>query len=184
LKIVSVDIETTGTDPSRHEAWEIAVVPLEGIQGRRPEKRCYQIPVTLVGSQYEALKVGDFYGRYTWPRPDAAHRIWDSGTTTQESLDGAFAWIFRELKDAQLLGCSVHFDAAFISELFRRHGFPAMPWHHRHLDLGSFAGGAWGAKHALSSKAMADRYPNEDAHNALADAEWNVEVYRQITGTA
>jgi hypothetical protein len=180
-RIVSIDIETTGLDPTAHETWEITIVPLEGIEGHRPDARCYQLPVTLIGAESEALEIGRFGDRYTKPLPGVAVRRWPSGASTTEPLTGVLLWIHEQLRDATLLGCSVHFDASFIAELFRRQGFNPAPWHHRHLDLGSFTAGAWGAGNALSSLAMSDRIPNPDAHDALADALWNVHVYRSIT---
>lgn len=179
-RIVSIDIETTGIDPQSHETWEVAVVPLEGIEGREPEPRCYQLPVTLVGAESEALKVGGYRDRYLDVAPGTAVRRWPSGAVTVELLHEALLWTHEQLRDATLLGCSVHFDASFLAELFRRQGYNPAPWHHRYLDLGSYAGGAWGAKSALSSRAMADRYPNDAAHDAFADALWNVQVYQRI----
>lgn len=184
MRLVSVDIETTGLDPTRHETWEVAIVPLEGRQGRRIDPRGYQLPVSLVGADSKALEVGGFRERYEMP-PTAtiSMRHLPNGTGTLELLDEGLRWLHTELTDAHLLGCSVHFDAAFLAELFRRHGLGPEPWHHRYLDLGSYAAGAWGAKKPLSSKAMSDRVPNFDAHNAFSDALWNVQVYNFIRGT-
>lgn len=173
--IVSVDIETTGLHPKRHETWEVAIVPVDDIKAGF----CYQLPVTLVGADREALDVGRFTERYWCPRPGRAIRRWPSGAITSEPLDQVLGRIASALAGAHLLGCSVHFDANFLAELLERANYPAR-WHHRYLDLGSFAGGAWDAKGPLSGRAMADRYPNPEAHDALADAEWNVEVYRNI----
>jgi DNA polymerase III epsilon subunit-like protein len=177
-RLVSVDIETTGLDPQRHEIWEVALVPVNPYE----DSWCYQLPVTLIGASGEALEIGGFSERYGAPGPNFVIRRWPSGASSPEGLEGALRCIYNQLNGATLLGCSVHFDASFLAELFRKHGFlDPEPWHHRYLDLGSFAGGAWGVKHALSSKAMSDRYTNANAHDALADARWNVEVYRKIT---
>jgi DNA polymerase III epsilon subunit-like protein len=179
MNIVSVDIETTGLNHRRHEVWEAALVPIN--PAFTNDCWCYQLPITDAGAEDAALKVGGFGERYTNPGAGLVTRRWPSGTTSVEGLPGALNRMHHELTGATLLGCSVHFDAAFLAELFARHGLTPEPWHQRYLDLGSFVGGAWGAKAALSSKAMPDRYPNEDAHDALADARWNVEVYKKIT---
>jgi oligoribonuclease (3'-5' exoribonuclease) len=159
VKIVSVDIETTGLDPQRHEVWEVACIPVDAPS----HSFCYQLPATLNGAEATALEVGRFRSRYLEPKAGQAIQRWPSGAITIVSLDEALKRIEQELQDAQLLGCSVHFDANFLAELLARGGRSAL-WHHRYLDLGSFAAGAWGAKHALSSKAMSDRVPNLDAH--------------------
>lgn len=178
MEIVSVDIETTGLDPTRHETWEIAVVPV----GKKAVPRCYHLPITLVGAERRALKVGNFEGRYLDPAPGTAEHRWPAEGHRPEPLGEVIGWLHETLTDTQLMGCSVHFDASFLAELFRRHGLAPEPWHHRHLDLGSFAAGAWDAKHALSSKAMSDRIPNNRAHDAYADAIWNAVVYDRIVG--
>jgi DNA polymerase III epsilon subunit-like protein len=179
MNIVSIDLETTGLNHRRHEIWEAALVPVNPNFDR--DCWCYQFPISGVGASAEALEIGGFADRYESPGAGMVIRRWPSGTTSVEGIEGALARMHALLDGATLLGCSVHFDAAFLAELFVRHGLQPEPWHHRYIDLGSFAGGAWGAKHALSSKAMSDRYPNEEAHDALADARWNVEVYEAIT---
>lgn len=177
MNLISVDIETTGLDPQRHETWEVAIVPVDAPNSAY----CYQLPVSLAGAEEEALEVGRFRDRYLNP-PAGWCVLREPGKRLRDErrLDQALRDISIDLAGAHLLGCSVHFDAAFLSALLARHGMAPQPWHHRHLDLGSFAGGAWGAKIPLSGQSMADRYPNPDAHDALADALWNVEVYRRI----
>jgi DNA polymerase III epsilon subunit-like protein len=179
MNLISVDIETTGLDPEQHEVWEVAVVPVHAPQSAY----CYQLPVTLAGAEKEALEIGRFEDRYLHPRAgkSALRDLGHLSCAEEAPMQQALRDIYIDLSGARLLGCSVHFDARFLEALFRRAGYgvPA-PWHHRHLDLGSFAGGAWGAKSALSSQAMTDRIPNPGAHDALADARWNVEVYRRI----
>jgi oligoribonuclease (3'-5' exoribonuclease) len=182
MDLISVDIETTGLDPQRHEIWEIACVRVK--DGARIG---WKLPFyKLAEAEPSALLVGDFYANGC-PDPDycksTVKSFYNSGKRRIEpetSLPGAVAEeVAKFLNGATLLGCSVHFDAEFLRAWLSQRNQCAT-WHHRHLDLGSFAAGAWGAKSALSGKAMSDRYPNPDAHNAMADALWNVQVYENI----
>lgn len=190
MKLVSVDIETTGLDPSLHEAWEIAIVPI--CQDREdPDEVAetgppllYQLPVNLLHAEQPALEISRYHERAMGVQPGRALR-WTgpNGDQRQTEIPIAAAAIEMAsvLKGACLVGMSVHFDAGFIAEFFRKTTVASRPpWHHRHLDLGSYAAGAVGAGKALAGLSLADRIPNENVHSALADAEWNVEVYEAI----
>lgn len=189
MQLVSVDIETTGLDPQRHEIWEIAAVDVES-----GNKLGWKLPVyKLQEAEPGALTVGGFYENgckdpdYCESTVKVRAKPLDYPTAVRRythepetALVGAVAEeVAKFLDGAALLGASVHFDAEFLREWLRQNR-QCGTWHHRYLDLGSFAAGAWGAKQALSSKAMSDRYPNENAHNALADALWNIKVYEAI----
>lgn len=186
-KIVSLDLETTGLDPRIHEVWELGLVPLD--ESRPPLH--YHFPVgKLAVAEPTALSVGRFYERFTWPGLDPETNVPRVTTMVDSLLPGedhvsaydACRYIAEALDGATLLVAAAGFDAAFLAPLLRTYG-QAPTWHHRPLDLGSFAGGAWGATKPLSTKAIADRVPNADAHNAFADAQWNVAVYRSIVGS-
>lgn len=184
-KLVSVDLETTGLDAGEHETWEVGIVPVD------PDAQTmhYQfLPENLARAEAGALKVNDFYERFDW---FSDPRICRDMLTESTENPGSFAltgaaeacWLIaKSLQGATIMGLNPHFDAAFLEALLNRYGHVAM-WSHRHLDLGSFAAGAWGAKHDLSGAAIRDRIPQgDDLHNAYADAQWNVAVYEQITG--
>jgi hypothetical protein len=193
-KLVSVDLETTGLNPSVHETWEVGIVPVD------PDARTmhYQfLPENLAMAEPGALKVNDFYEAFDWFGDPRICR--DMLTTIPEDNDAfdpthpdrkAFTgaaeacWLMaKELEGATIMGLNPHFGAAFLEVLLNRYGHVAM-WSHRHLDLGSFAAGAWGAKHDLSGAAIRDRIPQDEGlHNAYADAQWNVEVYHSIVGS-
>jgi len=181
-ELISVDIETTGLDPTRHEAWEIALVKVNQHDGDDPDfepfECCFHMPVTLIGAEAKALEVGDFFARYDRP---SCGKAYDTTRNSIIHVDNATAILFEQLKGSRLLGASVHFDAAFLSELFRRRGCEPTPWHHRHLDLGSFAGGLWGYGQPLGTAALQEQHvPNTEAHTALGDARWNVEVWKEV----
>lgn len=184
-KLVSVDLETTGLNPREHETWEVGIVPAD------PDAKTmhYQFqPEALGSAEPGALKVNDFYERFDWlgdPRLCRDMLTPSAEDAEKFSVTGAAeaCWLIaKELKDATIMGLNPHFDARFLEVLLRKYGHVPM-WHHRHLDLGSFCAGAWGAKHELSGAAIRERIPQEDGlHNAFADAQWNLEVYESIVG--
>jgi DNA polymerase III epsilon subunit-like protein len=190
VRLISVDCETTGLDPLRHEVWEIALVPVcrypddpDEVADTGPE-RLYQLPVNLNAAEPDALKIGGYNDRAMGVQPGRAYR-WkpESGTTYEDiPILGAALEIQQALDGATLLGMSVHFDAGFIHEFLRKvlGRSTSPPWHHRFLDLGSYAGGAERAGRSFASLTLADRIPNLNAHSALDDARWNTEVYHAI----
>lgn len=195
-KIVSVDVETTGLVPEFHEVWEVALVPLDS--GR--EHMYYQFqPTDLTQSEATALKIGGFYKNFDWiGNPIYARDMLVEGVIKDEeeatekpsghkAITGAAEACWRmakELEGATLLGQNVHFDADHLTALLHKYGH-APTWNHRFLELGSFAAGAWGAKHVLSGAAIAERMEahgivNDGLHNAYADAKWNVDAHNAI----
>lgn len=196
-KVVSVDVETTGLLPEYHEVWEVGIVPADS--GR--EHMHYQFqPTELEKAEAKALQVGGFYERFDWlgdPRfardmmVEGVEKDEDEGVerpSGSKAVTGAAEACWRiagELEGATLLGLNVgSFDAPFLEALLQRYGH-APTWNHRFLDLGSFAAGAWGARHTLSGKAIAERMEahgvvNGALHNAYADARWNVDAYQAI----
>lgn len=197
-KIVSLDLETTGLDVERHEVWEVGIVPLDV---SKPTLH-YQLTCECLGdADPEALRIGRFYERYTYPPlvfsgQNAFHYAHDMANPSvigedddQQALEytiehaySAARTISEALDGATLLGAAVHFDERFLGAWLRQHGFTPS-WSHRVLDLGSFCAGAWGSVKPLSTKAISDRIPNEAVHTALGDAQWNMDVYRSIVGS-
>lgn len=179
-QLMSVDLETTGLDPTRHEAWEIAIIPVDEFDGENPDIDTqpfhFHMPVTRIGAEADALEVGDFM-RYEAPPHGMVREMITHQTVPLADALGA---MHAKLSGQRLMGCAVHFDASFLSELFRRHGFFPAPWHHRHLDLGSYAGGHWGFGAPLSHTQMMERVPNPAEHTAFGDAQWNIEVWNLI----
>lgn len=200
-KIVSVDLETTGLLLDKHEVWEVGIVPLDS--GREPLHYQFQ-PTELEEAEAAALNVGRFYERFDWiGDPRLARDMLVQGVVVEEdeeteqkserpsdhkAVTGAAeaCWkICRELEGATLLGLNVgSFDAPFLTKLLRKYGHNPT-WSHRYLDLGSYAAGAWGAKNVLSGRSIAERLEthgiaNREAHNAFADAQWNVDAYNAI----
>lgn len=191
MKLVSLDLETTGLIPGRHEAWEIGIVPFD-LDAQRWHVQF--VPENLAYAEGAALSIGGFYDRST-----ALYQPLGMATNLlveDERFNDGFARgsaqeilleILRQLDGATLMGLNVgSFDCVFFKQLVER--FSLVPnWHHRQLELGSFVAGAWGARRPLSGSAInerAEKYgiTNDSAHNAFADAQWNMDVYRWVTG--
>lgn len=172
MKLVSVDIETTGLNPREHEAWEVAIVPVD-----EPDRHLhFHLPVTLNEAEPRALEIGGYERRYLNPPPGRAIFVGNPAAAEPDepmALNEALAFMYEALEGATLLGACVHFDAAFIAELI------GTPWSHRHLDVGSYFAGVVGAAAPMSTSEITEYVPNPDAHNALADARWNIEVYQR-----
>lgn len=180
MKLVSLDLETTGLDPTRHEAWEIAVIDV----GEPKSFLHFMMPVTMVGAEAKALGVGAFKERYRYDERGMAIQHNGPGVSRQLPVGTVVDQLHEFVKDSRLMGCSVHFDAAFLSELFRKHGMdPIAPWHHRHLDLGSYVAGREESQEPWGSSSMqSEILPNNNPHTAFGDARWNVYLWKQVSG--
>lgn len=172
MSIVSLDLETTGLDERIHEAWEVALVTEDG------RTVCWHFPMRkrFLDMDNVALQIGHFDERYAC-EGRMAFRTMGKG-----SVETAPNHAVRELHDltdgATLLGCAIQFDMRFLTDLYRGWGFEPN-WHHRALDLGSYAAGCLGLPEPLSSARMAECVPNPEAHTAVGDARWNWKVYRR-----
>lgn len=180
--MISLDLETTGLDPERHEAWEVGLVDL-----KTNAEYLWEFPVQdLKAAEAGALQVNGYYercstsleagGLVTRLRGSVQGTV-DPGTAQPE--DAVFE-IAKATAGQKILGCSVHFDLRFLEKLLVFYG-AAPAWHHRVLDLGSFAAGVLGYDRPLASVELARTVsPNDNAHTALGDARWNVTVYRNL----
>lgn len=182
--LISLDLETTGLDPERHQAWEVGLVDL-----RDNAEYWFEFPVrNLRDAEAGALRVNDYYENNSVPEgvdwglatgvaasPDAPNT-----NATGYKLDTLAYLLARLTTGKTLLGAAVHFDARFLGDLIRYYG-SAPAWSHRFLDLGSWAAGVLGYDRPLSTNELAGSVvPNDDAHSALGDARWNVDVYRNL----
>ncbi|MDT0306174.1 hypothetical protein RM780_04250 [Streptomyces sp. DSM 44917] len=194
-----VDCETSGLDPQRHEAWEIAVIRREN---DHDIERLWQIrltPFQLAAADREALKVGRHYERAVVPHGKYAMAM-PTGTDGEQYPVGAaelHACIEEMLRGAVLVGSNPGFDAAFLAKLLGVSG-PDVPWRYRPVDIATLAAGHVYATRQVGqpeprvpfssrelSRAVGVEPPGEDvAHTALGDAVWARDVYDAVTGGA
>lgn len=120
-----VDIESTGLDEARHSVWEIAfAIDDEPIESS-------VVTHSLVNADDTALEVGNYWHRM-FREPFSAHEatIWESAI--KKRLFGFDGTLY-------IVGANPGFDIKFLN---LRWG--ALPWHHRPIDIESYAMGPLG----------------------------------------
>lgn len=183
MKLVFLDLETTGTDPARHHLWEVAVIlrPDADVGQGWDVEYCWQVCPDLSTADPMALKVGRYYERSTFEGGPVGevHRLKHPdlerpGTDASEPPDvlelaAELAWL---LNGAVLAAANVGFDAAFLDRFLRANG-QAPSWDYHLLEIESYAAGALAAtppwKLDKLATALGVDLPAE-RHTALADA--------------
>lgn len=112
--LVFLDIETTGLDPDKHEAWEVAVAINDG------PVTSHILVHSLKTADFKALDLNGYFRR----NPLGAR---SEGPIVDLQV--------REmLQDATVVAANPSFDVDF---LYRRWG--VAPWHHRKIDVETMA---------------------------------------------
>jgi DNA polymerase III epsilon subunit-like protein len=178
--IAITDLETTGTDPSRHHVWEIAVV-LRTDTG--DTEYCWQIRPDLSMADPMALKISGYYLRGGFedaPVGDVRRTVHpDMGLSeapTVQEFAAELAWL---LNGSVLAAANVAFDAAFLDRFLRANG-QAPAWDYHLLEIESYAAGALGMEPPWKLDKLATELGvslPEERHTALADARLARDVY-------
>lgn len=196
--IVFVDTETTALGHLARP-WEIALIHRypAAESGGRPADTEHVLHVTdelPAGTSPRALDLNGYQLRC------------GLSADVEDYVAGAewrIAHIAHEhLVDAVLVGVGVHFDAAVLSAMFRRHGLPEEPWHYAIVDLkaatwGALVEGHVGGIHTEAST-EAEQLPmssdrlaaalgvtpatGAERHTALGDARWAARWFDALTG--
>lgn len=114
-RLCAVDVETSGTDPARHHAWDIAVVALGPDEEGRSEHQWFIKPTLATADPY-ALRVGHYYERTAGLNPPGSRK---QGAKWSDPVKAA-AELAQLLDGATLVGHNVPFDADFIGAFLRR----------------------------------------------------------------
>ncbi|MGW8702855.1 3'-5' exonuclease [Streptomyces eurythermus] len=199
--ICFVDTETTGLDPRKHHAWEIAVIRR---RDDGTDTEClWQIRPDLTTADPDALTIGRYHERFSVPDSwDAIEHI-PSSPPMRLTLPEMLFDLQEALAGAVVVGSNPGFDVAFLSKLLWAND-RKLPWHYRPIDIatlaagyrfGQAASGAYGGdfafpsdlpSHPFSSRGLSHAVGVEPpaagvAHTALGDARWARDVYDAVT---
>lgn len=180
--LVFADIESTGTDPTRHHLWEIGLIVRTNGQDR---EYCWQVRPDLSTADPMALKIGRYYERigiHYKPVGVAQITTHPRHSTPSSVTAGEVASDVAALLDgAVLAAANVTFDAAFLAAFLRANG-QAPAWDYHLLEIESYAAGAIGMQPPwkLDKLAAALGIPPlavDQRHTALADARLARDVF-------
>ncbi|MGW2837359.1 3'-5' exonuclease [Streptomyces sp. NPDC001493] len=178
-----VDTETTGLDPRRHDAWEIAVILRDAEHaaagdGSYDREVVWQIPVDLTVADPTALQIGRYHERFRVPAGTEAVEMNADGTIYQRLGLGEFFYDLQEvLRNAMLVGSNPAFDDAFLKKLLQGGG-RRVGWHYRTVDIATMAvGHLYGQAHTLTQQ-QGDPAPYVRVDALLADGWRSYELSR------
>lgn len=163
---VFLDVETTGLDPVCDQILEVAM--------RGDSYFHFALPINEITASAKALEVNRYF-----ERKDELKAI-----TVSEQL--ALNYFQRGLGGKVVVGNNVQFDLRFIEAFLRRWwcGRNSTPWHYHPVDLKALVAGRYDlgpAPWSTNQIAEAVGIPlPADAHSAVADCEWNRDVYDKV----
>jgi DNA polymerase III alpha subunit (gram-positive type) len=169
-KIVFLDIETTGLDPSKHEIIEVAMIVRE--HGFDKEV-WFALPFSIHKADKKALELNGALKRSIELTKGAV-------STTK-----AVARLLVYLEAAVIVGNNPQFDLRFIERFLENSmSEDATPWHYHPVDIKAVVAAhtklgppPWSS--AQIAEAAGVPLPAA-AHTAMADARWNRDVYDTV----
>jgi DNA polymerase III epsilon subunit-like protein len=189
-----VDCETLGLDPEKHAMWELTVI--RRANGVTTEHLWQIKPYRseLENAEPEALDINGYRDRMVLPDDyqvgDMTHACGLPHPMKRDELRD----VLRELLDgAVMVGSNPAFDAGFLRVFLDGD----TPWHYRTVDIATLAAGylrgydlSAGEQQPLRvpfssrqlSRAVGVEPPGNDAHQALVDARWAMNVYDAVMG--
>lgn len=168
-----LDIETTGLDPYTDEVLEVAYL------------REYDDPFSLVTTHF-SMQIDE---RSASPDALKINRYWER---KPELLDIQLAWspaaykLVTDLKDHIIVGNNPTFDLTFLTQFLRKWAWKPT-WYYRPLDVGSMAQGRFRERGVTRTPDIAERLGvplPDDQHSALADANWNRDLYNALCASS
>ena len=127
--LIYLDTETTGLDPHQHQVWEIAWAVDHG------PVNVIQVRHSLSYADPVALKMNGYLDRW--------EGVCEAGMETR---------LRERLQGATLVCSNPSFDEAFLRERWRE-----TPWHHRKIDIATYAMPALGLDRPVGIAQIAER---------------------------
>ena len=164
-QVIVVDCETSGLNPLKHAVLEVAWYNMETNEGDVFVPPI-DVPDMLANADLDALRINDYVGRIS--------------LLGQEDR---WSELLHQLKGNTLAGSNPAFDASFMMRVFSNiYYIEDEPWHHRKLDISSYAAGITGTKlnelEGLSTIAQKLNVKNEAPHTAWGDVMTTVRCLR------
>ena len=160
MTLVFLDTETTGLDPDRHEVWEIAYAVEDG-----PIQQSIVVHQTATADPV-ALRMNHY-----WEIDQESLPMTRDATEFEEGAR-------FDLSGATIVASNPSFDTAFL-----RARWGCEPWHHRKIDIASFAMPIVGLKDG-KPKGLYDIAAALDIqapdHTAAGDVHTLRECYREL----
>ena len=193
MKLAVIDTETTGTDPRRHELWEIGIVIRE--DGKPAAEYAWQVRPDLAAADPAALRIGGYRNRCQvagQPVGTVAALTAPAGTPEVATAADLAALLGELLHGTVLAGVNVAFDRDFAAAFLARHGEILTADYHL-IEVCSLAAG-W---LACAGRPVAAPWRSDDLaralgidtagyarHSALADAWYAAAIYDAATAAA
>lgn len=132
--LIWADVETTGTEPARHHAWDIALIVRDTMLSDAEHQ--WFIKPDLSTADRIALQVGGYYKRTAGLKAAGSREKspkWSDPVKTVPLIASL-------LDGAVLIGQNPWFDASFLSALLKRHGH-VLTCDYHYQNLGSLVTG-------------------------------------------
>lgn len=174
-KLAFIDIETTGTDPLKHEIVELACLLAkrneDGSYTELETFECKVKPEHIETADKEALRING-YDESTWL---FAHTQQEALKLVSEKCDGCV-----------MVAQNVSFDYSFLAVAFSKYGVKD-PFFYAKLDTIPMAYLRFRKDPDMTSftlRSLAEKYgiKNEKAHTAMADIRATFEIFKKIMG--
>ena len=166
--MIVVDVETTGTNPTKHSILSIGAVDFEG--GREFYEECRIIPDREIDDV--ALSINGF----------TREQCTDPSKQTAEEAYKKFLWWATGSRLMMLAGQQVgSFDIKFLQVIHELCGLGKWPFGHRSLDLHSVAYAHFRKSLSLDEILVAlNIEPEPKPHNALTGARKEAGAFRKL----
>ncbi len=206
-RICFLDLETTGTDPDRHELWEIGLivrdpdanqdVPLLDRQpGQGDREYAWQVvPTRMDLADPRALRVGRYYDRirvtgqgagYELTVPRTAGGIGRHQPGPDVTANDVAAEVARLIDGSVVVAVNVAFDVWFMEKFLRGH-FQCPTWDYHYVEALSLAAGHLKMPPPWTSTAVTDALAvaaEKDRHTGLGDSRIVRDIYDTVYAAA